>query len=452
MSGHDGTQSVVGWGRTAPSTATVRRVDSVERVHRSVLDAGERGVLARGCGRSYGDAAQNAGGLLLDMTGLNRLHSIDSDRGLVDVDAGATLDRLVPKLLRHGLGLPVLPGTGHVTVGGAVASDVHGKNHPCKGSFGGHVNSLDLVTADGRVRRLEPNGEASDLFWATVGGMGLTGVIVRAVLAATKIPSAFFRVEARRADCLKSVISLMSEKDGHFSHMVAWLDGTATGSRCGRGLVDRASVAAPDQLLEALGNDPFAFRPSRSIDLPSRVPGGLVNPVTCRVFNEALYRKAPSRRIHVQGLARFEHPLDRLGNWNRVYGRPGFCQYQLVVPINEVEAIRASLEAISRTRQVPALTVLKRFGAGNRSPLSFPMSGWTLAVDLPVRPGLHRLLRVLDTVTIAAGGRVYLAKDSWLSPSAMTAMYPRLDRFREIRRAVDPENIFRSDLARRLDL
>jgi decaprenylphospho-beta-D-ribofuranose 2-oxidase len=449
----DRRRPLTGWGRTAPSVATVRPADSVERVRASVLAAGERGILARGLGRSYGDAAQNAGGVVLDMTGLDGIHRIDEEHLLVDVDAGVSLDTLMRTLLPFGLWLPVLPGTRQVTVGGAVAADVHGKNHHVAGSFGDHLRSLDLLTADGEVRCLEPGGSTADLFWATVGGMGLTGVVVRAVLALTRVETAYFSVDTERARNLDDLMARLAAGDDGHPYSVAWFDSIAGGDRMGRAVITRGRSARPADLPAHLRDAPLAFDAPRLGTVPPGLPSGLVNRVTGRAFNELWFRKAPrERRGEVQNITTFFHPLDVVGSWNRVYGGRGFCQYQFVVPFGAEETFHRCVAAIAASGQVSCLNVLKRFGPGNRAPLSFPTGGWTLAVDLPVTPQLGDLLRRLDRLVVDAGGRVYLAKDARLDPAALRAMYPRLDEFRKIRAEVDPGDVFRSDLARRLDL
>ncbi len=449
----DRLERLTGWGRTAPTAATVRRAGALELLQEAVTSAGERGVIARGLGRSYGDAAQNAGGLVLDMTALDRIHGVDGSSRLVDVDAGVSLDTLMRALLPFGLWIPVLPGTRQVTIGGAVAADVHGKNHHVAGSFGNHVRSMELLTADGEVRHLEPDGETAGLFWATVGGMGLTGVVLRLRLAVQAVGTAYFSVDTERAENIDDLMSRLSTDDDRYPYSVAWFDSTTTGDHLGRAVITRGRSARVEELPEKLRARPLTFDAPRLGTMPPIAPNGLVNRVTGRAFNELWFRKAPRlRRDEIQNITSFFHPLDVVGEWNRVYGPAGFCQYQFVVPFGQEQLFRRCTETIAASGHVSCLNVLKRFGEGNRSPLSFPMAGWTLAVDLPVRPGLDRLFATLDDMVLDAGGRLYLAKDSRLGRDTLAAMYPRLEEFRAIRKAVDPGNVFRSDLARRLDL
>lgn len=441
--------ALTGWGRTAPSVATVHRVSAGEVAER-VRVAGARGVLARGLGRSYGDAAQNAGGevLVLDPEGAVRL---DAEAAVVDVDAGVTLDRLIRVLLARGLFVPVTPGTRQVTVGGAIACDIHGKNHHVDGTFGRHVVDLDLVTADGQVRRLSPE-RTPELFWATVGGMGLTGIVVSARLRLKRVETSRMRVDTDRAGSLHEALALMAA-DEDYTYSVAWIDLVARGRSLGRSVLTRGEHAGLDELAGRRTASPLAYRARERLRAPRWVPSGLVNRWSVRAFNEAWYRKAPpTRRGEIQDLATFFHPLDGVGGWNSLYGRRGLVQYQFVVPLDATEALREAVDRISAGGHASFLAVLKRFGPANEGLLSFPTEGWTLALDLPASPALASLFDALDELVTGAGGRVYLAKDARTSADALARMYPRLEEFRKVRRGVDPGRVFCSDLARRLDL
>ena len=450
----DGTpRQLTGWGRTAASTARVARVASPSDVAVAVSGAvaGGRGVLPRGLGRSYGDAAQNAGGAVIDMTALARVHGIDADAAVVDTDAGVGLDALLRMLFPLGLTVPVLPGTRQVTVGGAIACDVHGKNHHVDGSFGQHVVSLDLLTADGATRTLAPQGSDAELFWATVGGMGLTGVVLRARIALRRVQTSYVVQHTERAADLDAVMTRLSEEDRDNPYSVAWFDSISRGRSMGRGIVMHGRDALLDDLPPKLARRPLRVGSERTVTVPRHLPAGLVNRFSGRAFNELWFRKTPAPRTRtVVSSFGFFHPLDSVAEWNRVYGPRGLAQYQLVVPFGAEDAVVRTVERISAAGHVSCLNVLKRFGPGNPAPLSFPTAGWTLAVDLPVRPGLETLLSGLDELVAAAGGRVYLAKDSRLRPATAAAMYPRLAEFRAVLARVDPDRVFVSDLARRL--
>jgi decaprenylphospho-beta-D-ribofuranose 2-oxidase len=445
------TRTLSGWGRTAPTTARVLVNPTVEVIQQAVRTAGHRGVIARGLGRSYGDPAQNAGGLVIDMTGLARIHRIDATSGLAVVDAGVSLDTLMRAALPFGLWVPVLPGTRQVTVGGAIAADIHGKNHHSAGSFGNHVRCLDLVTADGSIITLTPEDE---LFWATVGGMGLTGIIVRATIALTPVESAYFVVDTDRTANLDELLALLTDgSDERYEYSAAWFDALATGAKLGRAVLTRGSLARIDQLPAKLRRAPLAFDAPQLFTAPSVIPNGLANWATFRALSEAWYRKAPRwRRGEVQNLTSFYHPLDMIGEWNRAYGSRGFLQYQFVVPMGAEQTLRQIIKHIAHSGHVSFLNVLKRFGAANRAPLSFPQPGWTVTVDFPIRRGLAELCDRLDEQVLDAGGRLYLAKESRTAAATLNRMYPRLDEWRKIRAAVDPAGIFSSDLSRRLDL
>lgn len=447
---------LTGWGRAGSTSARLTPIDTIPGAVSALREVeGGRGVVSRGLGRSYGDAAQNAGGVALDLTRLNRILSIDAEGEppTVVVQAGVSLDRLMRAALPFGLWVPVLPGTRQVTIGGAIAADVHGKNHHVEGSFGDHVRSLDLLTADGEVRTLSPDGDDPDLFWATIAGMGLTGVILGATVVLQRTETAYFSVDTDRCRDIDDLMAAMSDGDDHYTYSVAWFDAVTRGRQMGRAVLTRGNKARLADLPLKLQQRPLDFRAPSFGTIPEVFPNGMVNRATAKAFSAAWYLKSPQHRVgEVQNITKFFHPLDIVADWNRVYGPNGFLQYQFVVPFEETAVFRRGFEMIVNSGHLSCLNVLKRFGPGNPSPLSFPMPGWTLTVDLPIVEGLERLCNDLDEVVIGAGGRVYLAKDSRLSASAFRQMYPRLQDFLAVRRRVDPRGRFNSDLARRLDL
>ena len=444
-------RALSGWGRTASSTARVLTDPTPESIQQAICDAGQRGVIARGLGRSYGDPAQNAGGLVIDMTGHNRIHCIDAGSGLATVDAGLSLDALMRAALPLGLWVPVLPGTRQVTVGGAIAADIHGKNHHSAGSFGNHVRALDLATADGSITTLTP---ADELFWATVGGMGLTGIMVRATIALTPVESAYFVVDTDRTADLDELLTLLTDgSDDHYDYSAAWFDAISTGAKLGRAVLTRGSIARRDQLPPKLRRDPLAFDAPQLFTAPKALPNGLANKATFTALSEAWYRKAPKcRRGEIQNLTSFYHPLDMIGEWNRAYGPRGFLQYQFVVPFGAEDTVRRIVDQIAHSGHVSFLNVLKRFGEASPAPLSFPQPGWTITVDFPIRRGIAEFCDQLDEQVSDAGGRLYLAKESRTSAAALHRMYPRIDEWRKVRAAADPAGVFASDLSRRLEL
>ena len=443
---------LTGWGRTAATPAVLTPVAGEDDVRRVLAAGGGRGVLARGLARSYNDAAQNAGGQVLDMTRADRVLDVDLATGEVVVEAGISLDRLMNLFVPMGLFVPVTPGTRYVTVGGAIACDIHGKNHHIAGTFSQHVPWIDLLTADGQVRRVGPEQDP-ELFWATAGGMGLTGVIVRACVRMKPIESSQILVDTDRTPDLDSLMTLLTGTDDRYDYSVAWIDCVARGARMGRSVLTRGRFARRDELPVRKRADPLSYSGSVRISAPDLFPPGLLNSATVAAFNEVWYRKSPRRkRDQLQSIGTSFHPLDGVGRWNRIYGPRGFVQYQFVVPFGQEEALRQAMVRISSSGHASFLAVLKRFGEGNPGMLSFPMPGWTLALDIPVVPGLAALLDGLDEIVVAAGGRVYLAKDPRVRPELFERMYPQLADFRAVRARVDPDGLFTSDLARRLSL
>ncbi|AIL95988.1 FAD-binding oxidoreductase [Corynebacterium ureicelerivorans] len=460
------TRSLYGWGRTAPSTAQVLStadVDTIAQAVKQVADENSelpehkrRGVIARGMGRSYGDPAQNGGGLVVDMTPLNRIHSIDPDTGIVDVDAGVTLDQLMKAALPFGLWVPVLPGTRQVTIGGAIGPDIHGKNHHSAGSFGDHVLSMELLVADGRVLHLEPNGENAELFWATVGGMGLTGIILRARIQMTFTETAYFIADTDRTDTLDETIALHSDgSEVNYTYSSAWFDAISAPPKTGRSTISRGSLATLDQLKEfapKLAKDPLKFNAPQLMTVPDIFPSWTMNKLSLMAIGEAYYLMGKPSRNDVKNLTQFYQPLDLIGEWNRGYGKAGFLQYQFVVPTDAVEPFKDIIYDIQASGHYTALNVFKLFGEGNRAPLSYPMKGWNVCVDFPIRPGLNEFLDRLDDQVMQFGGRLYLAKESRTSAEKFHAMYPELPNWLETRRSIDPTGVFASDMSRRLEL
>ncbi|MDH6112587.1 decaprenylphospho-beta-D-ribofuranose 2-oxidase [Kitasatospora sp. MAP12-15] len=437
-----------GWGRTTASVSRV--VGPLEPGALRELIAGrpDRGLLARGAGRSYGDAAQNAGGLVLAPATASRIE-LDTAAATVRVAGSTTFAELLTLIVPHGLLLPVLPGTRHLTVGGAVAADVHGKNQRADGTIFRWLDSIELLGGDGELRTLRANVEADGpAFRATVGGMGLTGVILAATLRLIRIRSSMMRVTVRRAPDLDSLMAELESAASRYA--VAWIDTTATGRSLGRGIVDLGDhLPAPHPLAEP---DGLRYGPT-SAPLAPRLPLGLFNPLTARAFNELWYRRAPRERHAVQGFPEFFHRLDAVAQWNRSLGPRGFLQYQFAVPLRARHLVAEVLEALQRVGAAPFLGTLKRFGPARGGPLSFPLPGWSLAVDMPLGgPRLDELLHQLDRRVANAGGRVYLAKDARLSRTAFDAMYGPLEDWRAARALLDPADTMRSDLGRRLGL
>ena len=393
------------------------------------LPAAPRPLLAHGLGRSYGDSALNEGGTLLTTRAMDRVIAFDREAGVLRVEAGASLAALLDLVVPAGWFLPVLPGTAFVTVGGAIANDVHGKNHHVAGSFGHHVRRLELLRSDGTRTECSPT-ENGELFRATVGGLGLTGLITWAEIALVRIASPWFDVETRRMRDLDEFFALSAESAGH-EYTVAWVDALAGGRNAGRGLFMRARIAP---------QGPQAVPPRASrLTLPFDFPRGALNPLAVRAFN-AMYLRRGSRewRATREPFAKYLFPLDAIGHWNRMYGRDGFLQHQSVVPRADAAAtLLAMLGILASQGGASFLTVLKVFG--DREPaglLSFARRGVTLALDLPMRGAATlALLERLDAIVRDAGGAIYPAKDARMSPETFRASFPR---HAEFARFIDP--------------
>lgn len=445
-----------GWGRTAWTVADVVTTTDVDAIAHAVAEAGPRGAIARGLGRSYGAAAQNAGGTVIELVSeadhLGADIIFDPVTGIIDVAASVSLDAILRFCVPRGWFVPVTPGTRFVTVGGAIASDVHGKNHHVDGSFGQHVRSMTVLLSNGDTVELSPDSHP-DWFWATVGGMGLTGIVLRARVALLPIESSQVRVETERLANFDAVCEAMSgdgDDDG-YRYSVCWVDLLATGKSMGRGVLTRGDHAKADEISS---DAPLDYDPRLRVSAPGWVPNGLLNKLSIRAFNELWYRKAPAtRHIGFESIPAFFHPLDGVTNWNRLYGSQGFIQYQFIVPLERTDVLRTVIETFSAAGVASFLAVLKRMGPQNLAPLSFPTAGWTLTLDMAAGiKGLPELLARVDAMVLDAGGRHYLAKDSHVSPSAVRRGYPRLDEWLDVREQMDPTGKWRSDLSRRLGL
>ena len=436
-------QRLFGWGRTTPGMSDVESPSSEDQVAEELALGGN--TIARGLGRSYGDAAQVSGGVVLSNRALGGISAIAPD-GVVTVGAGVSLDELLAVTIPQGWFVPVTPGTRQVSIGGAVAADVHGKNHHRDGSLGDHVLEMRLVTPIGRFR-VSPSVEP-ELFWATIGGMGLTGVVTTVTLRLLRIETDKVLVDTSRHANLDDVMAAMLRGDDDYRYSVAWVDCMTKGGAMGRAILTRGEHATRRDV-----TDPTLEPPGRArLRVPFEAPSHLLNPLSIRAFNEVWFRSAPRQRVgEEQSLGAFFHPLDGVDDWNRLYGRRGFVQYQFAVADAQAECVVRAIDRLSSSGVPSFLAVLKRFGPANHAMMSFPISGWTLALDLPVGPSaLPEVLDDLDEMVIDAGGRVYLAKDARLRPEAVRVMYPRLPEFLAVKNRVDPRHQLASDLARRL--
>lgn len=377
---------------------------------------------------------------------------LDPTTGILDVASGVSLDSILRYTVPRGWFVPVTPGTRYVTIGGAIASDIHGKNHHVDGSFCDHVVSMDIMLSDGSEVTLSPS-DRPEWFWATVGGMGLTGVILRARLRLIGIETSRMSVETQRLGSFEEVCDAMTPggRDDSFRYSVCWVDLLATGKHLGRGVLTRGNHSRAS---DVPGDDPLAYQPRVRLSAPRWAPNGLLNKGSIRMFNEAWYRRAPSSpSTALESIASFFHPLDGVRNWNHLYGSRGFIQYQFIVPLDRADVMRQVISRFSASGVGSFLAVLKRMGPHNLAPMSFPTEGWTLAMDLACGTrGLVDLLIEADRLVLDAGGRHYLAKDSHVTPSAVRRGYPRFEEWMRVRSEMDPSGAWKSDLSRRLGL
>ena len=447
--------SLAGWSRYPTLQSHACRPEKQVRLRDLVAEAGAQrtSVLARGAGRSYGDAALNGRGTTVLMERLDRMLAFDEDTGTLQCEAGVTLGEILKAFVPRGWFLPVTPGTKHVTVGGAVAFDVHGKNHHCDGGFSNFVERFDLLTASGETLTCSRE-ENADLFRATVSGAGLTGIITDVTFRLRPISSAYINVRTVKSADLDETFALFDRLEPQYPYSVAWIDCLARGRALGRCHLMLGDHATPGDLNVQKQSDPLHYDPTTRLAVPFDMPGALLNPLSVRAFNTLYYARQRQKETH--GVADFDaffYPLDFIGQWNRMYGKRGFVQYQCVFPM---EASRSGLvkllTKLSEAGAASFLAVLKRLGAEDAGLLSFPMRGYTLSLDIPMRRGLGTFLDELDRLVLDHGGRVYLAKDAYLSSASFRAMYPHFPEWLAIKSRVDPDNLFTSALSERLNI
>ncbi len=447
-------EKIQGWGRNFSSTSSHIYPQSVEDVQETVQVEDGPKMLARGKGRSYGDASLNANRITLQSSAIDRAVSFDKTNGIIVCETGITLRTILEIVVPHGWFIHVTPGTSFSTLGGCIACDVHGKNHHLAGSFYQNIVWVDLITASSEMVRCS-SSKNRDLFNATVGGMGLTGMIYQAAIQLVPIETSAIVENKTSAQNLSEMIDLLSESDDNQPYSVAWLDTSAKGRNFGRGEVILGRHAAQGDLPENWGSDPLVVRKNRALTVPCALPFSLVENTTTTIFNKLKNFTSPKETsTNVLNYFPFFYPLDVVNDWNRLYGKHGFIQYQFIIGLQFGE--RAIRQIITRCHQrgfYSSLTVLKKMGPGSDGFLSFPIPGWTLAMDFPVSPDLFNLLNELDKIVLDHGGRIYLAKDSRLSPETFRDMYgEEYSQFMEIKSQIDPDWKFSSQLSRRLKM
>ncbi|ACK51101.1 FAD linked oxidase domain protein [Methylocella silvestris BL2] len=440
---------LTGWGRFPRFETRLFEPPSAEAAAR--LQPQLSGFAPRGNGRAYGDAAIGVTACI-GSRGLGRFRHFDADERRLTVESGVLLSEIIDAFLPRGFFPPVVPGTQFVSVGGMIASDIHGKNHHGAGGFGDHVDEFELALPSGEIRTCSPS-QNTDLFKATIGGMGLTGTILSASFKLIPVESALIAQETIVAQNLDEAIAALSAHED-WPYSAAWIDCLASGASLGRSLIylgrhaKAADIAAIDPHRRPAGK-------KRPLGVPIDLPGFTLNRLSVAAFNELYFRKGASAAgpMFLNGIGSFFFPLDGILDWNRIYGRRGFLQHQCVIGADGAAgAIAEILGRFAKRGNASFLAVLKKLGPAGRGYLSFPKPGFTLALDLAMDRGVFEFLDEIDDIVVAAGGRIYLAKDARQSRATFEAGYPELDRFREIRREIGAERRIASRLSDRLGI
>ncbi|WPQ60825.1 FAD-binding oxidoreductase [Chitinophaga sancti] len=422
---------------------TFTQVDQVEDMISS-----HSSIIARGNGRCYGDASLATNSI--STLKFDKVLQFDTETGVFECQSGITLDQILRIVVPEGWFLPVTPGTKFITVGGAVASDVHGKNHHAEGSFSNHIIDMDVITGKKETLTCSKD-KLPDLFWATCGGMGLTGIITRVKFGLKKIETAYIKQKQIKARNLDELIRLFEEYN-QYTYSMAWIDCLQKGDSFGRGILIVGEHATKEELNAQQQAAPLNLPEKRPLTVPFNFPSFALNTLTVKAFNWLYYAKNTKREINnVIPYEPFFYPLDAILHWNRGYGKAGFVQYQFVLPLDKKEGLVEILKRISDAGLGSFLAVLKVFGHQDDL-ISFPRQGYTLALDFPVRKGLFAFLDELDAVVLQYGGRLYLSKDARMKKEVFWQSYPNAQRFAEIVKAYNGDNIFHSVQSERLGI
>lgn len=437
-------KNIANWGNY-PNMESKEKLFSFDEQLSQIIKESKQ-FIPRGNGRCYGDAS------LADETintlKYDKILSFDTVNGVFECQSGLMLDAALEVVVPKGWFLPVTPGTKFITVGGAVGSDVHGKNHHVDGSFSNHIVEMDLVLASGEVVTCSPE-KYPDLFEATCGGMGLTGLITRVKFRLKKIESSYIKQKQVKASNLEEIIGLF-EKYKDYTYSVAWIDCLKKGEHFGRSILILGEHAKVSELPESKKQDPLKLPKKKQITFPFNLPSWVLNAFTIKLFNWAYYGKNFKKEINnVVSYEPFFYPLDAILHWNRGYGKKGFVQYQFVLPLEAKQGLIDILNRISDKGMGSFLAVLKVFGKQD-SLISFPAEGYTLALDFPVRDGLFEFLDELDQVVLKYGGRLYMSKDARMKPEVLQAGYPRLEEFKSVVKKYNPDYKIKSIQSDRL--
>lgn len=440
-------ETLSGWGNIPKSSSKVAYPAYVQEF-KELLNANK--ILSRGKGRSYADQATNTNEVILKTERLNHFLSFDETKGILTCEAGVTLDEIIRHLTPRGWFPMITPGTKYVTLGGAIANDVHGKAHHVDGSFVNCVYEFTILLANGSIVKAS-RSENSDLFWANFGGLGLLGTILTATIQLRKIETTYFKQKAVAAQNLEEMLHAIDTCDQEYAASVAWIDSLATGEKLGRGVLTMGNHATLQDLPPHLRSNPLKIGKKPTLSVPLYLPDFTLNTFTVNLLNVVLYWKQKTGT----GIAHYEnffYPLDMINDWNKGYGKRGFIQYQFVLPLKDGHYnIRTILQEITKSKCIPFLNVLKKFGKG-QGLLSFPVEGYTFAIDFPVTDKLKSFTQKLDKMVLEMGGRIYLGKDAYLDEATFKAMYPQHKEWLAIKHKYDPLNKFSSDLSRRIGL
>lgn len=440
-------QKISNWGRYPSVEAQIYDLSDEFRMGEKI--GGLSPAIARGLGRSYGDSS--LGENIIATVGYNRFISFNEETGVLKCEAGVSFADILEVFVPKGWFLPVTPGTKYITVGGAIASDVHGKNHHKEGSFGDWVREMKILVASGEVLLCSPT-QFEDLFFATIGGMGLTGLVLEAEFTLKRIETSFISQETLPADNLEKVMGFFTDSKKS-TYSVAWIDCLAKGKNLGKSILFLGEHA-PLSTIEStvFKDDPLWYLGKGKLGVPFDLPSGSLNSLTVKAFNGLYYSMSKLKGNGIVHLDPFFYPLDSVNNWNRIYGKKGFLQYQFVLPLDKsFDGMTEVLQAIAKEGRGSFLAVLKLFGRQD-SLISFPMEGYTLALDFPIMPGLMKFLTKLDEIVLKYEGRFYFTKDSRLKPDVFKQGYPKLNDFLEIKAKYDPNNLFASAQSKRLEL
>lgn len=443
---------MAGWGNFPKETCLTYRPETIKDVKSIVAEGNVSSIIPYGLGRSYGDTPLNKNSGVMVFDQLNHLLDFNEGTGILTCEAGVSLADLIDVFLPRGYFLPVTPGTTFVTVGGAIANDVHGKNHHVDGCFSEFVHSFELLLASGDVM-ICSREENSEVFWATVGGIGLTGIILTAKIQLIEVESAYIDVTYEKARNIDEAFEKFVENDTNFKYSVAWIDCLSSGDSLGRSVLMRGNHTKRIDLPAKIKN-PYKLPKDLPLKMPINAPSIALNKYTISAFNQVYYSSFKNEQ-KMEHYGSFFHPLDIIDDWNKLYGKKGFIQYQAVIPKtnNPKEAMRELLTVLSEEKRASFLAVLKSSGAANNSYLGFMREGYTLALDIPIKnKGVFETIERLDEIVLAYEGRVYLAKDSTLDEKTFKTMYPQWDRFMKVKQQVDPEGRFSSSMARRIGL